>query len=77
MLDRVGRQANLDELIQKGLVQAIEIGNQMMATTVEAIIGAVFIDSNHDEKSVKRVMQVLGLWPAGLRPVTLSVPPQL
>lgn len=77
MLNLVGRQANLDKLVQKGITHVTAIGNQTMADTVEAIVGAVFIDSSHDEKSVKRVMQALSLWPAGLPPVTLSIRPHL
>lgn len=64
-------------LVQRGVTHAGPIGNQTMATTVEAIIGAVFVDSDHDEKPVKRVMQALNLWPAGLPPVTLLIRPHL
>ncbi|EAU31612.1 predicted protein [Aspergillus terreus NIH2624] len=39
-------------------------GKNVMATTMEAIIGAVYYDSNKDRNACERVMAALGLsWP--------------
>lgn len=73
----IGRRAHLDDLVQKGLTHHGAVGKQTMADTVEAVIGAIHLDSGEDEKPVKRVMKVLGLWPAGIPRVTFQSLPHL
>lgn len=61
-LDKVGRTHGLDKLINKNPSdENASVGQITMATTVEAILGAVYIDS--DMKSVTAVMWNLGLIP--------------
>ena len=58
-LGRVGRLYGLDEFICRNPSQAVYISPNTMAATVEAILGAVYLDGgiNH----VSQVMQTLGL----------------
>ena len=60
-LDRVGRFHWLDDFICCNPAQAGHISLNTMATTVEAILGAVYIDGGIDR--VSQVMQTLGLVP--------------
>ena len=61
-LAAVGRRHGLDACISKNQSQ-IEIGDIQVATTVEAIIGAVYIDSQLADRidNVRQVMRILGL----------------
>jgi len=60
-LNRVGRLHGIDQYINKNPSQRGAVPPGLMADTVEAILGAVWLDS--DLKSVKRVMTTLGLVP--------------
>ncbi|KAL2058320.1 hypothetical protein ABVK25_001046 [Lepraria finkii] len=65
-LDRIGRNHGLEKLINNNPSQEYsEIGALTMATTVEAIIGAVYLDSG--TRSVPLIMQNLGLMPKMVR----------
>lgn len=60
-----GVALGLDPFIVKNPGQwGVMAGRNVMATTMEAIIGAVFYDSNKDREACERVMAALGLsWP--------------
>ena len=65
-LDNVGRTHSLDELINKNPSDKDgSVGQITMAATVEAILGAVYLDG--DMKSVTKVMWNLGLMPKLVR----------
>ena len=72
-LDRVGRANGLDPLINKNPSDGdASVGTLTMAGTVEAIIGAVYLDG--DMKCVTQVMQNLGLMPRLVRRTGPKVP---
>ena len=58
-LDRMGRLHGLDAFVCRNPAQAGQISPVTMTATVEAILGAVYLDSGIDD--VSRVMQTLGL----------------
>lgn len=60
-LDRVGRIHGLDGFICCNPSQGRHISPVTMSATIEAILGAVYIDSSID--NVSQVMQTLGLVP--------------
>ena len=60
-LNRLGRLHSLDEFICRNPSQAGYISQNTMASTVEAILGAVYLDRGIDH--VSQVMQTLGLVP--------------
>ena len=65
-LDRVGRLHGIDRFVNKNPSQGNEVPFNIMTATVEAILGAVWLDSQHDLDAVRRVMGTLGLVPAGI-----------
>lgn len=72
-LDMVGRTNGLDALINKNPSDKdAPVGAITMAGTIEAIIGAVYLDSGM--KSVTGVMQNLGLMPRLVRRTVMKVP---
>ena len=72
-LDRIGRTNGLDALINKNPASKENDASPItVATTVEAILGAVYLDSNMS--SVAQVMQSLGLIPRFLRKIAEKVP---
>ena len=60
-LDRIGRLYGLDDLVCPNPAQPGYISPNTMAATVEAILGAVYLDGGIT--SVSQVMQTLGLVP--------------
>ena len=61
-----GVHHGLGQYIQRNPSQGKFISEKLMATTVEAIVGAVYIDSEDDNVAVVRVMETLDLfWPEG------------
>lgn len=65
-LDKQGRTRGLDRLININPSQEhLRIGGYTLATTVEAIIGAVYLDSGM--RSIPLVMENLGLMPRVIR----------
>lgn len=72
-LDMIGRTNGLDTLINKNPSDKdANVGTITMAGTVEAIIGAVYLDSGME--SVPEVMQNLGLMPRLVRRTGTKVP---
>ena len=60
----IGRSKGLDALINKNPSDKdYPVGGRTIADTIEAIIGAVYVDSNSNVKTVKEVMQTLGMTP--------------
>lgn len=59
-LNVVGRRNGLGKYVNKNPVQKGVVGLVTMATTVEAILGAVWIDSGYDIEEVRDVMEVWG-----------------
>ncbi|KAJ5605850.1 hypothetical protein N7510_008631 [Penicillium lagena] len=57
----IGRSRGLDEYIHVNRSQQGQVFNKVMATAVEAIIGAVFIDSDHNIAVVQIVLVTLGI----------------
>lgn len=69
----IGRTNGLDTLINKNPSDKdANVGAITMAGTIEAIIGAVYLDG--DMKSVTQVMQNLGLMPRLVRRTGMKVP---
>ncbi|GAM38966.1 RNAse [Talaromyces pinophilus] len=63
-LGRRGFELGLEQYIQGNPAQRGEVSTRTMATTLEAIIGAIFIDSGFDYAVISNVMARLGLgWP--------------
>ncbi|OBT63704.1 hypothetical protein VE03_06134 [Pseudogymnoascus sp. 23342-1-I1] len=62
-LERVGRRIHLDEIVNANPSQQGYVSPRIVADTLEAIIGAVYLDSGKDIESVRLVMATLGLWP--------------
>ncbi|KAL9631490.1 MAG: hypothetical protein Q9164_005861 [Protoblastenia rupestris] len=60
-LDRIGRKHGIEQFVNKNPSQGDHVSFKVMTATVEAILGAVWLDSGLD--AVKRVMRVLGLVP--------------
>lgn len=59
-----GSHHALDRYIQRNPSQGTFVSHKLMASTVQAIIGAVYVDSDYDNVAVRRVMETLGLfWP--------------
>ena len=58
-LDRIGRLYGLDDLVSRKPAQRGEISQETMAATVEAILGAVYLDGGVHHASL--VMHTLGL----------------
>lgn len=58
-LDRVGRQHGLQNYVNSNPSQRQIVSPITMAATMEAILGAVYLDSNLEK--VGEVMQTLGL----------------
>ncbi|KAI2889728.1 hypothetical protein CBS63078_6702 [Aspergillus niger] len=62
---QAGRNLGLDKLVIVNPAQAGMVSDKVMASAVEAIIGAVFMDSDGSVESVRPVLTILGLgWPA-------------
>ena len=55
-LDGVGRTLDLDALVNNNRSQGNVISAITMTATVEAILGAVFLDAGQDLEAVKSVM---------------------
>ena len=71
---RIGRTSGLAALINKNPTDMdVDAGPTTVAATVEAIIGAVYLDS--DIRSVTNVMQNLDLMPKLVRRCEQQVPP--
>lgn len=64
-LDKIGREHGIDAFIQRNPGQQDFIPPLLMASTIEAIFGAVYLDNGM--KSVTRVMQNLGIIPTLVR----------
>lgn len=60
-LDRIGRQRGLQRFVNVNPSQRQVVSPITMAATMEAILGAVYLDSNLEE--VGEVMRTLGLVP--------------
>lgn len=61
-LERIGRQNNLEQLININPSQQGVISSRTITDAFEAIIGAVYLDSGKDLESVRLVIARLGLW---------------
>lgn len=57
-----GFRHGLDTYLIKNAGHNSRISNRMMATAIEAIIGAVFKDSDFDLEAVRAVMRQLGFF---------------
>ncbi|PYI36385.1 ribonuclease III [Aspergillus indologenus CBS 114.80] len=59
-----GFELGLDQYIVKNPSQGNYVADKLMATTVEAIVGAVFLETNWDQEALQRAVNALGLaWP--------------
>lgn len=62
-LSSQGLKSNLDGFIEKHPAQKGHITEGVRASTVEAILGAVWVDSDMDMRAVDRVRKNLGVDP--------------
>ena len=70
----IGRSKGLDALINKNPAHKdYPVGGRTIADTIEAIIGAVYVDSNSNVKVVKEVMRNLDMTPELLRKSIMEV----
>lgn len=60
-LARVGHECNLDAHIVTHPGHRSAISNKTLATTVEALLGAIFLDSGKDLEAVKTAMETMGI----------------
>ncbi|RAH80835.1 putative RNAse III [Aspergillus japonicus CBS 114.51] len=59
-----GFELGLDEFIENNPCQGDTISNKVMAATMEAIIGAVFLESHWDRDTLGLIVNSMGLsWP--------------
>ncbi|KAF7590259.1 hypothetical protein BBP40_003097 [Aspergillus hancockii] len=59
-----GFQLGLDRYIHNNPSQGRYVPEKLMATTVEAIVGAVFVETHWDPAALQRAVEGLGLsWP--------------
>lgn len=61
-LERVGRLINIDEIVNRNPAQQGSVSPRTITDTVQAILGAVYLDSGRNIDSVRLVMVNLGLW---------------
>ncbi|KFY32893.1 hypothetical protein V495_08635 [Pseudogymnoascus sp. VKM F-4514 (FW-929)] len=61
-LERVGRLLNIDEIVNRNPSQQGSVSPRTITDTVQAILGAVYLDSGRSIDSVRLVMANLGLW---------------
>lgn len=61
-LERIGRQSNLEQLVNVNPSQQGIVPSHTITDTFEAVIGAVYLDSNKDLESVRLVIARLALW---------------
>ncbi|KFY10672.1 hypothetical protein V491_07530 [Pseudogymnoascus sp. VKM F-3775] len=61
-LERIGRQNNLEQLVNVNPSQQGIVPSRTITDTFEAVIGAVYLDSGKDLESVRLVIARLGLW---------------
>lgn len=61
-LERVGRRVHLQELVNTNPSQAGQVSTVTLTATLEAILGAVYIDCSNRAELVLVVMARLGLW---------------
>lgn len=62
-LERVGRRIHIEDLVNKNPSMQGVVPPRTVSDTVEAILGAVYLDSGKDLDAVKLVMANLGVWP--------------
>jgi ribonuclease-3 len=60
-LESLGRRLGLESLVTKNPSQHGDVPRTTVASTVEALIGAVWIDTGNDFHQVQLVIQNLGI----------------
>ena len=65
-LATVGFNIGLDQHVVVNQGQRGTVSRKTMATTVEAVIGAIYLDSGRDIETVKDAMVCIGLDPSGV-----------
>lgn len=64
-LGKLGKDIGVDNLVYKNPSQRGDVSGKSRASTVEALLGAVFLDSGKSTDAVRGAMAELGLaWPA-------------
>ncbi|PYH63978.1 uncharacterized protein BO88DRAFT_352103, partial [Aspergillus vadensis CBS 113365] len=59
-----GFELGLNQYIYKNSFQGNFVSDKLMVTTVEAIVGAVFLEISWDRAALQRIVDVLGrVWP--------------
>ncbi|OBT74343.1 hypothetical protein VF21_06888 [Pseudogymnoascus sp. 05NY08] len=67
-LERVGRRIHIEDLVNRNPSQQGIVPPRTVSDTLEAILGAVYLDSGSDLGAVRLVMANLGLWPEDSQP---------
>lgn len=62
-LDRVGRQNNLEAIVNRNPSQPGTIAANTLTATLEALLGAIYLDSGRTTTRARLMMEELGLWP--------------
>jgi ribonuclease-3 len=58
-LVRIGHEHGLDKFVQKNPCQGEDVSQTTMASTVEALLGAAWLDSGRNFEEVRAVMERL------------------
>jgi ribonuclease-3 len=61
-VERIGRQIHIDEIVNRNPAQQGSVSGRTITDTVQAILGAVYLDSGRNIDCVRLVMVKFGLW---------------
>ncbi|KFY02952.1 hypothetical protein O988_01770 [Pseudogymnoascus sp. VKM F-3808] len=61
-VERIGRQIHIDEIVNRNPAQQGSVSPRTITDTVQAILGAVYLDSGRNIDCVRLVMVKFGLW---------------
>lgn len=60
-LAQAGKELDLGELLKQNPTNNISVSDRMMATLVEAVVGAVWLDSGRKVESAREALKAMGL----------------
>lgn len=72
-LAKVGRKLGIERHVQQSLTNPQKLSIKMIATAVEAVVGAVYLDCGRDLLVVKRVITKMEIVEANIKKVKKSL----
>ena len=60
-LAMVGRKLGLGQCVQQSITNRVELSDKIMATAVEGVIGAVYLDTGKNLAAIESVMVTMGI----------------